>query len=120
MGRTILVVEDDVDFRETIVDFLEAAGHTVLQAMQGKEALEILKVNKVDLVLSDIKMPVMGGLELLSEIQNLGPERPKVVMMTGYSVYTQEEALKAGAEALVDKPSIAKELLHILSSIRFY
>ena len=120
MSRTVLVVEDDADFRETISEFLEGAGYTVFKASQGREAMAILKTTKIDLVLSDIKMPVMNGIELLGEIQKLGEERPKVVMMTGFSVFTQEEALKAGAETLIQKTSLAKELIHILSSIRFF
>lgn len=120
MGKTILVVEDSLEFRETIVELLTRAGYATLQASHGKEAIDVLSKNQVDLVLSDIKMPVMDGLDLLKHIQTLDENRPKVIMMTGYSVYTKDEAIKAGAETLIEKPIVSQSLINLLSSIRFY
>lgn len=120
MAKTILIVEDNTEFRETVVELLKDAGYETIQAGHGKEALEILKTKHVDLVLSDIKMPVMDGLDLLKNIQSLGDDRPKVVMMTGYSIFTKEEAVKVGAENLIEKTSLSQTLIQLLSNIRFY
>ena len=118
--KTILVVEDNLEFRESVVELLKEAGYNALEAAHGQEALDIMKVQHVDLVLSDIKMPVMDGLDLLKNIQALDENRPKVIMMTGYSIFTKEEALKTGAENMIEKTNLSETLVSILSNIRFY
>ena len=120
MKKIILVVEDDVAYRKVVVEIIENAGYVVLEAGHGKEALEVLTDTHVDIVLADIKMPIMNGLDLLKEIQSLEEGRPKVIMMTCYSIYTRDEAIKAGAAALIEKTSLSEKILAIISSIRFY
>ena len=120
MSRIILVVEDDTDFREIVVELLQRAGHKTLQAAHGKQAVELLANNQVDLVLSDIKMPVMDGLELLKHLQTMEKGRPQILMMTGYSIVTKEQAINDGAVNLIDKTTISENLLAVISSIRFY
>ena len=65
----ILLVEDNKAIRESLSEFIRGIGHVVIQSNNGKNALSILKKEKVHLVLSDIRMPVMDGHELLREIK---------------------------------------------------
>ena len=78
---TILVVEDDAALREAITDTLELANYQCLHADNGESALLKLKKNSVDLVVSDVQMPGMNGLQLLRNIKHLQIDVP-VVMMT--------------------------------------
>lgn len=75
MSATILCVEDEDDLRKDIVEELRDAGYELLEAENGKIALEMIIAKKLDLVLCDISMPVMGGYELLEEIKANHPER---------------------------------------------
>lgn len=85
-GSTILIVDDDYEIREMISDFLrDSECYNVLEAENGKEALEILKNNKTDLVISDINMPEMKGFDLLKEIKERFP-LIKRVLITAYNV----------------------------------
>ena len=73
-ASTILIVDDDYEIRGMISDFLrDSESYNVLEAENGKEALEILKNNKTDLVISDINMPEMKGFDLLKEIKERFP-----------------------------------------------
>src|ERR1700731_1653495 len=83
-GR-ILAVDDDLKIREKIVPYLEDCGFDVYEANNGKEALEIFRAKKPDLVLCDLQMPVMGGLELL-EILQRESSGTVVIIMSGVEI----------------------------------
>jgi DNA-binding NtrC family response regulator len=102
-GR-ILIVEDDATFRGLLVDILEDAGHEVIQAPDGAAGLLMLKRESFDLVLSDLKMPKMGGLELFLASRS-DPSAPPFVLITAFG--TVEEAvaaIKDGVSDFLTKP----------------
>ena len=100
---TILIVDDDKLTRQTLSLALEDHYETVT-AKDGKAALELLKTREIDLVLSDLFMPGMNGIELLEQI-NLLTEKPPVIFITGQgSVETAVQAMKIGAYDYVTKP----------------
>ncbi|MCI4343391.1 MAG: response regulator [Thermoplasmata archaeon] len=100
----ILVVDDDTVFRDELSDLLRDDGHTVAPAPSVVKALEALEQDEVDVVLTDLKMPRQGGLELLREVRKRWP-RTLVVMVTGYAtVETALEAMKLGAFDYLRKP----------------
>ena len=102
--RTILLVDDDASLRRIVEHTLSAQGHTVHSAGNAAEALRLFKTEPVDLVISDIRMPDMDGIELLRQIKRLD-ENAVVVMITAFSsVETAVEAMKAGAFDYVTKP----------------
>ena len=77
----ILVVDDDVELAQTLQDFLQQEGYRVDVALSGEEALALLKAQRVDLVLSDINMPKMDGLQLLAAIKGEPAWRELPVVM---------------------------------------
>ncbi|MCK5913529.1 MAG: response regulator, partial [Desulfuromusa sp.] len=100
--RTILCVDDEPIIRELCASALE--DYQVLLAENGLEALKILETEEIDIVLSDVMMPKMGGLELLKEIKKQQPDLA-VVLMTGYSDRDLIlEALQTGADNFINKP----------------
>ena len=84
----VLVVEDDPRLREAVVDTLMLKGFQVSEAAHGIEALNLLRHQQIDLVLSDINMPGMDGLELLQNVKQETPWLP-VILMTAYGDVSQ-------------------------------
>jgi len=106
----VLVVEDDEALCEALCDTLELEGYQVISAVNGTEALVKLAKNKVKLVVSDVQMPVMDGIQLLNQIRLEYAEIP-VLLMTAYgSVPKAVEAIQAGAADYLVKPFDASEL----------
>ena len=109
--ETILVVDDEYQVRETLAGFLSAKGYLVDAADSGSCALELMKEKTYDLVLSDLVMKDIDGLDLLKESKTKYPESP-FLLITGYaSVDTAIEALRFGAYDYLQKPLNYEELL---------
>ncbi len=100
----ILVIEDDPDGRQSVTDALESAGHQVAAAAAGAAGLAALAAGRFDLVLSDVRLPDLDGLEVLARIRQRDAAIP-VLLMTAYgSVATAVAALQAGAYDYILKP----------------
>jgi DNA-binding NtrC family response regulator len=100
----ILVIDDERPIRSTLKEILEFEDFKVDTAEDGKQGLEMILANKYDLILSDIKMPKMDGMELLDALIEKGVETP-VVMISGHgNVETAVEAIKKGAYDFIQKP----------------
>ncbi len=100
----ILVVDDEESIREFFEIMLKREGYEVLTAVNGAQALETLKKTQVDLVISDIQMPEMSGLELLTKARELDPETLMIMITAFGSTETAVEAMKLGAYDYVQKP----------------
>lgn len=112
MTARILIVEDDKNFRQVVSYALKQAGYSVLTAQDGQEGLEMLSAEKPDVVLCDMKMPVMDGMTFLAEKEKRHDETP-VIMLTAFgSIEGAVEAMKAGAFDFVTKP-VNQEALRI-------
>ena len=111
----ILVIDDEKPIRNTLQEILEYEDHQVEIASDGFDGLEKAKENKYDIILCDIKMPNMDGIEVLEKLEKVSPDVP-VVMISGHgSVETAVEALKKGAYDFIEKPL---ELNRLLVTIR--
>jgi len=110
MRPKILVVEDDSAIRELIRIFLEKSGFESFTAITAEAGLDIIKCQEIGIVLTDVQLPGMNGLELTKIIrQNYNAD---VIIMTGYSLdYTIEEAMAQGASDLIIKPIRLEDLL---------
>lgn len=104
----ILVIDDNQDVRDLVVHILDSAGFKVFDADGGAKALEILKDNSIDLVLLDVMMPGMSGLDVLKEIRTGSNKKireiPVMMLTAKASTEDIDKALEIGANAYVVKP----------------
>jgi len=113
MKTNILIVDDELSMRDLCVETLKPMGFETVAADSGARALEILESGPTDIVLSDIRMPRMGGIELLKTIKQTYPEID-VVMMTGFgTIAGSVEAMKMGAYDYVTKPFVIEDFKEI-------
>lgn len=111
----ILVVEDDPNLREAIVDSLMMKGHQVHEVCNGVEAVKVIAQTSLDIVLSDINMPQMDGLQLLAHVKKNQPWLP-MILMTAYGDVSQAvKAMQLGANDYLMKPFEVQELLSLLN-----
>jgi len=110
MEATILIVDDDPGIRSSMSDFIDFAGYKSLKAESAFEAIEILKANHIDVVVTDIMMPGMNGLELTDVIKK--DYDSEVIVVTGYSGdFSYVDAIGKGASDFIFKPFRLEELL---------
>ncbi|MBM4349714.1 MAG: response regulator [Deltaproteobacteria bacterium] len=118
MNKTILIVDDEKDLCTILSDSLSRDRYRVVTAFNGKMGLQLVKKEKPDLILLDIKMPGMDGIEVLRKIKRMKKEIV-VIMFTAYgTLETARKAMKLGAYDYVTKPvdlfllkSLVKEVL---------
>lgn len=104
MRKKILIVDDEKDTGDILAEVLTEEGYQAFSALSGRSALNTVKKKKPDLVLLDIKMPKMDGIEVLEKIKKID-ENISVVMITGYGgLKTAREAMRLGAYDYVTKP----------------
>ncbi len=126
--NTILVVDDEKNYLLVMDALLAEAGYEVLTAESAAAALDIIRKTDLDLVISDMKMPKVSGIELLTEIKRLYPDLPVIIMTAFGTVEKAVEAMKKGSFDYITKPfkneeillTVAKalELRHLLSENR--
>ena len=114
MAKRILIVEDEQDIRDAIAMLLTDAGYTVAAVDSGEEALAQLSTTDYDVVLSDIRMPGIDGLELLRRVRDWFPQTTVMIMTAYASVDTAVQALRSGAYDYIIKPIEIEELLNRL------
>jgi two-component system response regulator PilR (NtrC family) len=113
---TILVVDDELSMREFLKILLEKEGYQVSTASEASSAIDLIKSQNFDLVLSDIKMPGMGGLSLLEKIKEINSLLP-VIMITAFaSPENAVNAMKSGAFDYITKPFKVDEIIKIIKS----
>jgi DNA-binding NtrC family response regulator len=111
MAKRVLIIDDEHDIREALSLFLGGEGFVTTTAASGEEALEYLREHDADILITDIRMPGIDGMEVLRRVRDWYP-RMAVVLMTAYaSVETAIQAMRAGAADYVIKPVDFDELL---------
>jgi len=109
--QTILVVDDEPHILEVLETRLSSAGFRTITAAGGQEAMEILHSQQVDLMISDVRMPGLGGMDLLKEVRELQPELP-IIFLTAYGTIPDAvRAIKAGAVEYFTKPFNGRDLV---------
>lgn len=116
-GRArILVADDELVMRDLLTSFLTDDGYEVIASTNGAEALEKLKEKHFDLLITDVHMPVMNGLELLHQVSRLDPSLV-VVMLDSYPDQLLFQAEAEGARASLHKPFDISELRQLLKEL---
>jgi two-component system cell cycle response regulator DivK len=113
MKKTILIAEDERKNLKLIRDLLKVTGYMTLEATDGKQAIELVKEQRPDLVLMDILMPVMDGLEATKLLKS-NPETKgiPVIALTSYAMKGDEEKIRAaGCDGYIIKPIDTREFL---------
>jgi len=114
---SILVVDDEENAREGLSKILSKEGYRVETASNGKEAIDNLKRQRYDLVITDMRMPLMDGFEVLREIKKMD-ENIGVIMITAYGeVESYLEAMNMGAFEYINKPVRVNELKRVITKV---
>jgi DNA-binding NtrC family response regulator len=115
--QVILIVDDEEGVRDGLRELLKDEGYAAICAENGEEALKILRREHVDLILTDMRMPGMSGIDLLKKVHEIN-EDLGVIILTGYGeIESYIEAMSFGAMEYVSKPFKANELKFIVNKI---
>ena len=121
MSKKILIVEDNPQNMRLVEMALSAESYTLLEATNGEEALEIAKKERPDLIIMDVQLPKMSGLEVTRKLREI-PEfnRTPIIAITAYAMKGDEEkALDAGCNAYLSKPVRARDLPDLIAKMLF-
>ena len=116
--KTILLVDDNPSIRNVVKMTLEFKGYKIQEAEDGQEAYEFLKVNSVDLILTDLAMPGLSGLELLDKVrQELNLSDVPFILFTAEAFFDPEDIHARGANYIFRKPVSPIELLETVEKL---
>src|SRR6266850_7468903 len=113
-SETILVVDDEAGIRSSVRGILADEGYRVLEAEDGRGALQLIAAERPRLVIVDIWMPEMDGIELLRRIRDSDPMTPVIVISGHGNIETAVTATKLGAFDFIEKPFSLDGLLHVV------
>jgi DNA-binding NtrC family response regulator len=117
--EVVLVVDDEINLRKVLGTLLRRSGYSVRTASDGLEALDVLNREAISVIVTDLKMPRMDGLELLSKVHNDRPDIP-VIMVTAFGTVDRAvEAIKTGAFDFITKPFDRTELKHVIDKAAY-
>ena len=119
MKRTIITVDDAATMRKMIAFTLKGVGHDVLEAGDGAEALALLKGRPVDMVITDVNMPAMDGIELTRQLRSLPQFKttPIILLTTESDPTKKAQGRAAGATGWIVKPFQPEQLLAVVSKV---
>ena len=104
VARRILLVEDEIPFRRSVAAYLEDSGYQVLEAGSAEEGLRIFEQERPDVIVTDLRMPGAGGMELINRLCASYPETPILVLTGTGDQLAQAAALEKGARECILKP----------------
>lgn len=116
---SILVVDDELNVRQLLNKILSKEGYTVYTACDGVDALDVFQSTNIDIIISDIKMPRMTGIELLHKIKQIEPDVGFILITAFATTETAIDALKSGAQDYVKKPFDFSEILMAVKKISY-
>ncbi|MEN8152846.1 MAG: diguanylate cyclase [Acidobacteriota bacterium] len=111
----ILVVDDEIDALELLKEYLEEKNFIVVSSSDPIKALKIIETESIDLVIADLKMPKMDGIELTKEIKYMNQEMPVIIMTAYASIESAVESIKAGASDFITKPFRFNHTLFVIN-----
>jgi two-component system chemotaxis response regulator CheY len=116
MSKTVLIVDDSASMRQLVSFALRDAGYDVIDAINGKDAMNKLNGTKIDMVITDLNMPEMDGIEFIKQVRNKsGYKYTPIVMLTTESQESKkQEGKQAGASGWIVKPFTPEQLVDIV------
>ena len=119
MGKSVLVVDDSTSMRQMVAFTLKSAGFSVVEGGNGKEGLQKLDGQKVDLVISDLNMPIMNGLDMIRQIRSRPQYKftPILMLTTESQEAKKAEGKAAGATGWIVKPFNPDQLLMVIKKV---
>ena len=119
MAKKIMVVDDSASLREVVTIALRTAGYEVAEAVDGRDALDKLQRDRINLVICDVNMPVMDGITFVKEVKKRAEYRflPIMMLTTESRESRKEEGQRAGAKAWVVKPFRPEQILNAVSKL---
>ena len=119
MAKNILVIDDSASLREVVAIVLRGAGYSVIEAVDGADALNKLNLSKIHLAICDVNMPLMDGITFVKEAKKLPNYRfmPIIMLTTESRESRKQEGQMAGAKAWVVKPFRPEQILHAVSKL---
>ncbi|WP_421321097.1 response regulator [Aeromonas veronii] len=119
MGKTILIVDDSATIRQVVGMTLKGAGYEVMEASDGKDALNKLDGKKINLIISDVNMPNMDGITFVKEAKKLAHYKftPVIMLTTESQDSKKQEGQAAGAKAWVVKPFQPEQMLAAVAKL---
>jgi len=109
---SILAVDDEDLLLQLVGEWFENVAGKVFSARDGIEAMEVLAQHEIDLIVTDVRMPVMNGISLLKEVKARQGRKPHVIFITGFADLEARDAYDLGAEAILEKPFEFADLLN--------
>ncbi|MCI0564632.1 MAG: response regulator [Nitrososphaera sp.] len=103
-GKCVLIVDDESNIRLTLRICLELEGYQIEEATNGQEALDMVRLKAPDIILLDLSMPVLGGMEVLRKLQEVEAAPPLIILTAYGSIPNAVEAMKLGAIDFLEKP----------------
>jgi two-component system, chemotaxis family, chemotaxis protein CheY len=119
MSKTVMVVDDSSSMRQLIRFSLTNAGYTLLEAADGHDALQVLKDIRVNMVITDLNMPVLDGIGLIKELRALDSYRftPIIMLTTESQMGVVQEGKAAGATGWIVKPFDPEHLVNVVKKV---
>jgi two-component system chemotaxis response regulator CheY len=119
MNKTILTAEDSSSLRQLMSTTLQEAGYDVIEAADGQEALDLLADEEVGMLITDLNMPRLNGLNLIREIRKDPSNRflPILMLTSETEISRRQEGKKAGASAWIQKPFKPEQLLKVVQMV---
>lgn len=117
MGKKILIVDDNPNMSSLLVEMLEVFQYEAMRASDGHDALATIDREDISMIITDMRMPKMSGLELLQAAKEKKPDLP-VVLISGYSVdEVDSELVKSMADGFLNKPFMMADIEKLLSDL---
>lgn len=118
-SKNILIVDDIIVNRILLIEIIKELNHTYLEAKNGKEALEVLEKNAIDIILMDIEMPVMNGIETTKKIRNHANEKLKNIPVIALTAHNPSDFFQnhidVGFNDLICKPYLIDKIAHTIA-----
>ncbi|MFC2068978.1 response regulator [Chloroflexota bacterium] len=116
MGKRILVIDDDLKSRKLVTDLLNISGYTIIEATDGKQGVDLAKAERPDLIITDIQMPIMDGIEATKLIKaDIYTRNIPIICVSSYAMKgDSERALEVGCDTYITKPLDIHELMSVV------